>query len=65
MNYIKQLQEDKARLAACTNIALTGLADMLSYLHSDKFVYDPTVQTQDIINRIREIQNAIYDQGGR
>ena len=65
MNYIKQLQDDKVRLAAATNAALTGLADMLAYLHSDKFVEDPTVQVQDVINRIREIQNFVYDEGFR
>ena len=65
MNYIKQIQDDKMRLAAATNAALTGLADMLAYLHSDKFREDPTVQVQDVINRIREVQNSVYDEGFR
>ena len=63
MNYIRQLEQDKVRLSAATNAALTGLADTLAYLHSDKFLTDPTVQVQDMVNRIREIQNAIYDEG--
>lgn len=65
MNYIKQLEDDKVRLSACTNAALTGLADMLAYLHSDKFTNDTTVQVQDIVNRVREIQNAVYNEGFR
>lgn len=62
-NYIKQLEDDKVRLSAATNAALTGLADMLAYLHSDKFHTDTTVQVQDMINRIRSTQEAIYDEG--
>lgn len=63
MNYIKQLEQDKAALAASTYAALTGLADLLAYLHSDKFNTDTTVQVTDVCNRIREIQEAIYDAG--
>ena len=62
MNYIKQLENDKVRLSAATNAALTGLEGMLVYLQSDKFHEDPTVQVQDMINRIRETREAIYDE---
>lgn len=65
MNYIKQLQDDKVRLAAATNVAILGLSDLVAYLSGDKFVEDPTVQVQDVINRIREIQNSVYDEGFR
>lgn len=63
MNYIKQLENDKVRLSAATNAALTGLEGMLVYLQSDKFHEDTTVQVQDMINRIRDTQNRIYDEG--
>jgi hypothetical protein len=65
VNYIKQLQDDKVRLAAATNAAILGLSDLVAYLSGDKFVEDPTVQVQDVINRIREIQNSVYDEGFR
>jgi len=63
MNYIQQLEKDKLVLTAATQAALIGLADVMSYLHSDKFHEDPTVQVQDMINRINEIRTAIYDAG--
>ena len=63
MNYIKQLEDDKVRLSAATTAALTGLEGMLAYLQSDKFHEDTTVQVQDMINRIRDTQNRIYDEG--
>ena len=63
MNYIKQLEQEKLILSAATQAALVGLADMMAYLQSDKFHNDPTVQVQDVINRINEIRNAIIDAG--
>lgn len=63
MNYIQQLEQDKLVLTAATQSALIGLADLMAYMHSDKFQTDPTVQVQDVVNRINEIRTAIYDAG--
>ena len=37
MNYIKQLEQEKLILSAATQAALVGLAEMMAYLHEDKF----------------------------
>lgn len=63
MNYIKQLEQDKLVLTAATQAALVGLAEMMAYLHEDKFQINTTVEVRDIINRIHEIRNAMYDAG--
>lgn len=63
MNYIQQLEQDKLVLTAATQAALIGLADLMSYLHSEKFHEDPTVQVQDVVNRINEIRTRVYDAG--
>lgn len=63
MNYIKQLEQDKLILTAATQAALVGLAEMMAYLHEDKFQINTTVEVRDIINRIHEIRNAMYNAG--
>ena len=63
MNYIKELEQEKIRLSAATSAALTGIADLVEYLHTAKFHEDTTVQTADVVRRLREIQEAIYSVG--
>jgi hypothetical protein len=63
MNYIQQLEQDKLVLTAATQAALIGLAEMMAYLHEDKFQINTTVEVRDIINRIHEIRKAMYDAG--
>lgn len=59
MNYIKELEHDKVMLSKATLTALLGLHELEEYLTSDKFREDTTVQTQDILNRIRGLTVAV------
>jgi len=57
---IKQLTDQCVKLSAATRVALLGLADMLVYLDSRK-----TVKAEDMTRKVREIQEAVYDEGFR
>lgn len=52
MNYIHKLQNRVRELETEKAEARDALLDLLIYLNSDKFKDDPTVQTQDIRNRL-------------
>ena len=60
MNYIKQLQADVARLEDQVSTANAAVADLRSYLFSDKFHVDTTVQTQDVLNRLNHVSRALW-----
>ena len=54
MNYIHQL-EDELKEARAELVGLkSGLHDMERYINLPKFYEDPTVQVQDIRNRIED-----------
>ena len=63
MNYIKQLQTDRADLQAQIKRIEEAANDLLNYAHSDKFCGDGAIGTyiakQDIIERTRLILNEV------
>jgi hypothetical protein len=52
-NYIKRLEAEN-------KIYKETINDLLAYLRSEKFHIDTTVQTQDIFNRIDEMNNRLF-----
>ena len=60
----KELEENNSMLARATMVALIGFHELEDYLTSSKFTHDPTVQTHDVIRRIREIHNAMIESRG-
>ena len=58
MNYIKQLQQDKAELEQELATISEGISDIYRYLSLPKFDADTTVQTRDILLRLDEIKNS-------
>lgn len=61
MNYIKQLQNELLEVNAELAGLKSGLIDLERYLLSDKFFNDPTVQIQDVLNRIADARKAGVD----
>ena len=57
MNYINRLQEETSQKDRETAALRDGLHELLCYVSSSKFSVDTTVNTSDIVNRIREIQS--------
>jgi len=60
MNYIKQLQADVIRLKAQVEDANDAVVDLRSYLFSDKFSNDTTVQVTDVLNRLNPVSRALW-----
>ena len=61
MNYIKRLQviaDARAEQIADCNDNLNYL---LAYLQSDKFHKEPTVQVQDVLNRLQSLKYSLSD----
>ena len=54
MNYIRRLEKENELLK-------DGLYDLLAYVQSEKFHKDQSVNTADIILRLQETRNAVYD----
>ena len=52
MNYIKRLEQQNRRLLSEVCAYENTLNDLRSYLLSDKFKSDPTVQVLDVLHRI-------------
>jgi cell division protein YceG involved in septum cleavage len=64
MNHITRLTRDKAAADSEISELRSGIVALEGYLTSDKFSVDPTVQVQDVMNRLREILSrgeAAYD----
>ena len=59
MNYIKQLQCEVDARGVKLDDALDELCGLQSYLLSDKFKIDPTVQVRDVLNRIESVRVAL------
>ena len=59
MNYIKQLQADKAEAIASARIIETELNDLISYLCCDKFHVDTRVQVGDVLRVLLPIRNNV------
>lgn len=61
MNYIKRLEV--ANSAQCEQILDTReeLSYLKSYLQSEKFHTDTTVQVQDVLNRLVKLEECLSD----
>lgn len=57
--YIYSLQKERAELQGKINAGQELVTDLTTYLLSEKFYSDTTVQTQDVLNRLREIRSAL------
>lgn len=63
MNYIKRLQSELKTANAKLHSIDESLMDIERYLMLPKFTDDPTVQKQDIFNRIDDLKNAAFSAG--
>ena len=61
MNYIHQLQRELKAEQEHARSLEAGLVSVIIYLDSAKFDEDPTVQKNDIIRRLRDIQQAAME----
>jgi hypothetical protein len=59
MNYINQLQADKAEALDSARSIETEINDLISYLCCDKFRVDTRVQVGDVLRVILPIQNTV------
>jgi hypothetical protein len=59
MNYINQLQADKAEALDSARSIETEINDLISYLCCDKFRVDTRVQVGDVLRVIPPIQNTV------
>lgn len=61
MKYILKLQADNARQQAEIDRLYAGLSDLQSYMLSDKFSVDTTVQVSDIMRWIDQLRSGRAD----
>ena len=59
MNYIKQLQADKAEALDSARSIETEINDLVSYLCCDKFRVDTRVQVGDVLRALLPIRNTV------
>ena len=59
MNYIQQLQADKAEALDSERSIETEINDLISYLCCDKFRVDTRVQVGDVLRVILPIRNTV------
>ena len=59
MNYIKQLQADKAEAMAAARSIETEINDLVSYLCCPKFHLDTRVQVGDVLRVLLPIQKNV------
>jgi hypothetical protein len=59
MNYIKQLQADKAEALDSARSIETEINDLVSYLCCDKFQLDTRVQVGDVLRALLPIRNIV------
>lgn len=59
MNYIKQLQADKAEALDAARTIETEISDLISYLSCDKFRVDTRVQVGDVLRVLLPIRNNV------
>ena len=61
MNYIKQLQADKAEALDSARSIETEINDLVSHLCCDKFRLDTRVQVGDVFRALLPIRNTVSD----
>jgi hypothetical protein len=59
MNYIQQLQADKAEALDSARSIETEINDLVSYLCCDKFRVDTRVQVGDVLRALLTIRNTV------
>lgn len=59
MNFIKQLQHDNKALNAQLAASHDAIRDLRRYVSSPKFYNDTTVQVQDVLNYLNNVDLAI------
>jgi hypothetical protein len=59
MNYIKQLQAEKAEAIDSARTIETEINDLISYLCADKFRVDTRVQVGDVLRVVLPIRNNV------
>lgn len=57
MNYIKKLESELRASQEELRQLKDGITELKSYLQSEKFWMDTTVQTRDVLNRLEEAQD--------
>jgi len=53
MNYIKRLEQETATKSETVHDALILVMDLVSYLNSEKFWVDTSVNTRDVLTRLQ------------
>jgi hypothetical protein len=61
MNYIKRIQSEIEQHLRDKHDARVILVDLQRYLLSGKFRDDPTVQVQDVLNRLSPLVPVLMD----
>ena len=59
MNYIKQLQADKAQALDAAQLIETEINQLISYLSCSKFHVDTRVQVGDVLRELIPIRNCV------
>ena len=59
MNYIKQLQADKAEALDAAQLIETEINQLISYLSCSKFHVDTRVQVGDVLRDLLPIRNDV------
>jgi hypothetical protein len=59
MNYIKQLQADKAEALDAAQLIKTEINQLISYLSCSKFHVDTRVQVNDVLRKLIPIRNNV------
>jgi site-specific recombinase XerD len=61
LNYIQQLQIQRNASNRCIEDARMNLTIFKAYLQSNKFHTDPTIQVQDVLNRLTHIEECLRE----
>lgn len=60
MHWTLTLKADNARLKETQVATMEAINELKGYLQSSKFHQDPTVQVQDVLNRLEGILDVAY-----
>ena len=61
MNYIKKLEVNNCAYTEQVLDARDNLDNLRAYLQSSKFHEDPTIQVQDVLNRLESLRECLTD----
>jgi hypothetical protein len=60
MHWTTQLKDDNAKLQGDKAATIEAINELKGYLQSSKFHQDPTVQVQDVLNRLDVILDVAF-----